>query len=428
MSSFRPIAVLLLLSVYLGLVAVHSLAAPIEKTGNLEKILRENIIPYWMPKMIDEENGGYKLNHGLNGEWRGPGPKGIVTQSRMVWYLSSLVRSGYGTESDLAGARHGFRFLAERMWDQRDGGFFWSVDYTGKRPEIAEKHLYGQSFALYGLSEYYLASGDPDALELAWKLFRLLEYRAHDREFGGYREFFLKDWSIPPPSVNGPMGYPHSVKLMNTHLHLMEAFTTFYEATRDAVVRERLIELINIQSNSVVRKTVGACTDRYHADWTPMQGPTHSVASYGHDLENIWLLVEAFRIAGLNEFPFLDLFRTLFSYSMEFGHDRQSGGFFHSGPLGEPAVDRSKIWWVEAEALVSALMMYSLTGEEHYAEVFEKTLTWIEKRQVDWKRGDWFAEISPEGNAGGVKSGLWKSPYHNGRAMLKCLEILKRLE
>jgi mannobiose 2-epimerase len=214
---------------------------------------------------------------------------------------------------------------------------------------------------------------------------------------------------------------------MNTHLHLMEAITTFYLTTKDSLVKERLTELILVQSNAVVRKTLGACTDQYHRNWTPLQGPNAERVSYGHDLENIWLLIEACEAAGLSGGPLLDLYRALFGYALRYGFDRKHGGFYDSGPFNTAADRRDKIWWVQAECLVSASYMYRITGEEVYWRCFSQTLDWIIKQQVDWEHGDWHMRITVSGNPAGEKAGAWKSPYHNGRAMLQCLALLLSL-
>jgi cellobiose epimerase len=231
----------------------------------VEKILRGNIMPFWKAKCLDRANGGYILNHDIKGEPRTAPVKMIVTQARMLWYFSRLARAGIDPRENLEAAELGFRFLRDRMWDARNGGFHWQVDETGLKRLMPHKHLYGQAFALYGLSEYYLASGRKDALGLATRLFDLLESRAHDTKNGGYREFFGEDWTAPPPGVNSYMGSgaDPDVKLMNTHLHLLEAMTTYYRASKSQFARERLLELIAIETSSVVRKDLGACTDRY---------------------------------------------------------------------------------------------------------------------------------------------------------------------
>lgn len=394
---------------------------------SLEKILYENIIPFWYPQTIDQESGGYRLNHDYEGKYQGPGPKSLVTQTRTVWFFSYLYRNGYGKAEHLAAARHGYEFLVEKMRDPLHGGYFWEVDASGETPTKPDKHLYGQSFALYALSEYATASGDREALRHAQELFNVLEYRAYDRENGGYIESFTRDWQAPPADSRNYMSVTPDVKLMNTHLHLMEAFTTYYRATNEPLARERLIELVRIESNTVVRKWLGACTDKFTHSWKPLRGPNYDVVSYGHDVENIWLLIDACDALGVSNMPLMDLYDTLFDYSLKYGYDEVNGGFYNTGPFNEPATDRTKVWWVQSECLVTPLEMYRLTGNEKYYRIFRKTLDWIMNHQVDWKNGDWHANVSEEGKSSGGKAHAWKSPYHNGRAVIRCLETLKAL-
>ena len=391
----------------------------------LERNLRDNIISFWYPKCLDRKNGGYIINFGPQGESKGDGTKMIVTQARMVWLFSRLARAGYGGPEYLEAADWGYRFLRERMWDAKHGGFYWEVDATGQQKLKPKKHLYGQSFALYALSEYYRASQKKEVLDFAVEFFNLLESKSHDKVHGGYVEFFNEDWTRPPANTVSYMNDGIDVKLMNTHLHLLEAMTTFYRASRLPLARERLLELITIESNTVVRKSLGACTDKYGPDWQPRLDGAYARVSYGHDLENIWLLVDACKAAGLSNYPLLDLYRVLFDYSLKYGYDAEKGGFFESGFFNKPADRRGKVWWVEAEALVSALYMYRLTQEPKYLEVFEKTYQFIEQYQTDWKYGEWHATITPEGRPQGDKAHIWKAGYHNGRAMIECLEMLR---
>jgi cellobiose epimerase len=393
----------------------------------LEKNLKENILPFWLSRSIDRTNGGYTINFGPRGEAKGPGVKMIVTQTRTLWLFARAARAGYCQKECLEGAEHGYRFLREKMWDHKHGGFYWEVDATGEKQQKTGKHLYGQSFALYAISEYALASGRKDVLDFAIKFFNLLEEKSHDGKHGGYHEFFNADWSEAKderPYLGGSPG----LKLMNTHLHLMEAMTTFYRASKLPLARERLIELINIESNTVVRKDLGACTDKYETDWTPLLEGEFARVSYGHDLENIWLLIDACDAAGLSNYPLKDLYRTLFDYSLRFGYDNDKGGFYDSGPFNKPADRLSKVWWVEAEALVSALYMYRSTRDRKYLDVFDKTYQFIDEYQVDWEKGEWHQQINPDGTRQGDKAHPWKAGYHNGRAMIECLQILKNLK
>ena len=391
----------------------------------LEKILMENIAPFWFDKSLDREHGGYIINFGPDGQARGSGTKMIVSQARTVWLFSRLARAGYRRDEHLEAAAHGYRFLTEKMWDPKHGGFFWEVDATGERQLKPRKHLYGQSFALYAISEYYLASRRREALDFATEFFRLLEEKAHDKAHGGYIEAFEPGWTPVAAGEASYMGAPSGLKLMNTHLHLMEAITTFYQASRLRLARERLIELIGIESNAVVRKTLGACTDKYEPDWTPRLDANYARVSYGHDIENVWLLMEACDAVGLSNGAYMDLYQTLWAYSLKYGYDEANGGFYYTGDFNRPADDRDKSWWVQAEAIVSALRMYRPTKDAKYLAVFDKTLELIESKMVDWEHGEWHSTIAPDGTARGDKANPWKAGYHNGRAMIECIEILR---
>jgi mannose/cellobiose epimerase-like protein (N-acyl-D-glucosamine 2-epimerase family) len=392
----------------------------------LERILNENIVPFWYPQVIDEKNGGYQLNHDSNGTFQGPSDKALVTQARTVWFFSRLYNSGYGGPEHLAAAEHGYAFLRDQLWDDEFGGFVWSVDATGQIATRPHKHLYAQGFALYALTEFATASKKAEAAGLAAELFYLLEEKAHDATYGGYMEWFRRDWG-PGPKTGTYMSTPIDGKLMNTHLHLLEPFTTYAELSGDDLVRERLIELILVQSNAVLRKELGACTDKYARDWTPLLDPAYARVSYGHDIENVWLLIEACRAAGLPNGPLTDLYRQLVDYALRYGFDHERGGFYDAGNFAQPADAKAKVWWVQAEGLVALLYMYELTGELKYWQAFVATYDWIEGQQVDWRHGDWHASVAPSGVASGAKANAWKSPYHNGRAVLKCLQILTQM-
>jgi mannobiose 2-epimerase len=392
----------------------------------LEKVLQENIASFWLSKSPDNVNGGYTINFGPNSEPKGPGTKMIVTQARTMWLFARLARAGYSGNEYIDAAEHGYRFLKEKMWDAENGGFYWEVDATGNDKLEPKKHLYGQSFALYAISEYYLATNRQDVLDFAIRFFELLEEKSHDKLYGGYIEFFDQDWTPIVDDETSYMGTPAELKLMNTHLHLLEAITTFYRASKLPLARERLLELINIQSNAVVRKNLSACTDKYERDWTPRLDSGYARVSYGHDIENIWLLMEACDTAGISNYPFGDLYRTLFDYSYKYGYDQSAGGFYDSGLFNQPADRLNKVWWVEAEAIVSALHMNQLTGDPKYLDVFEQTYDYIEKYFVDWQYGEWHQNISARSVASGDKASIWKAGYHDGRAMIECLEILKQ--
>jgi mannobiose 2-epimerase len=216
------------------------------------------------------------------------------------------------------------------------------------------------------------------------------------------------------------------MKTMNTHLHLLEAITRFYEVSADAAARERINELMLVLSSAVVRKHIGACSNLHARDWTPVLDRRQSFVSYGHDLETGYLLTRACETIRAPAAPLLDLFRAFAGYSLRYGLDKRHGGFYHTGRFNKRANDRSKVWWVQAEALLALLALWKLTGEEVYRAQFSHTLDWIYRHQADWNAGEWHARIDSRGRANGDKAGAWKGPYHAGRALLECLDKLGR--
>jgi mannose/cellobiose epimerase-like protein (N-acyl-D-glucosamine 2-epimerase family) len=394
------------------------------KKEKLEGLLVKNILPFWYPKTVDWDDGGYRLNHDIHGQWRGPANKDVITQARTVWFFARLSTTRHGRPEHLDAARHGYEFLRDWMWDKEYGGFYWEVDSSGRRATRPDKHLCAQSFALYALCEYASASQDASVMKLALELFALLEARAHDSRCGGYREYFRRDWSFAPKDLTGYVTTPPDIKLMSTHLHLMEAVTPLFYATKDTSVKERLLELIFIQSSSLTHKVHGACTDQYHPDWTPVESADNRRVSFGHLLKTIWMLAEACATAGISNGPWLDYYRQAFQQALRYGFDRKRGGFYDAGTFAVKADRREKVWYIQAEGLLCALYMYRLSAEEKYWQCFSATLEWIVNRQADWEYGDWYWQIEADGKPSGDKARSWKGPYHNGRAVIRCLELL----
>lgn len=404
-----------------------------EWRGQLNEVLRDNILKFWLERSIDREHGGYYMHFDAKGKRKAENTKGIVTQARNLWLFSRVARNDFEGEglpsrdTLLAAAKHGWEGLRDILWDHEHGGFFWLVDPVAGKVTMPGKHLYGQSFGLYALAEYYRASGEKEARGLAERLVDHMENHAYDTRYGGYEEYFEANWSKPPEGTQGYMG-PSHWKLMNTHLHLMEAFSTWVMAHETQLGRRRLEELVQIQSNAVVRKPLGACTDKYLRDWTPITGGPNGRVSYGHDIENVWLLVDANRALGHSSYPLRDLFITLWDYTLRYGYDAENGGLYYLGEPNQLAMNREKSWWVQAEALVSALTMYEMTRDPRYLGVFSKTWDLVRTKMVDRESGEWHSRITAAGVADGDKAHNWKAGYHNGRAMIECMRLLKRLE
>jgi mannobiose 2-epimerase len=396
-----------------------------EQARRCRAILKSSLVDFYLPAAVDRTHGGY-LESLRDGRLAPTGEKFLTLQARQLWFFSTLAREGIERDAARAAARPGYEFLEKHMRDRRHGGYFSKVTDAGA-PRDPRKHAYLNAFALYGLVAYHRATGEPQALAAAKDLFRTLEEKAHDRRHGGYVEFFTADWRpVTDPKEPGYVG-AIGTKTYNTHLHLLEALTELYRAWPDPLVRERLAELLVINTGTVRHPDFPFNIDGWHPDWRRVEAQANQRASYGHDVECAWLALDAGRALGLAPALLRGWAERLCGYSLKYGYDRRHGGFYYTGPPGKPADDTRKEWWVQAEALVSMLEMYRLTGRREYYDAFTQTLDFVAKHQVA-REGSWWATRTADGRPMGTqRSSMWQGAYHNGRAMLFCAKMLEAL-
>ena len=394
----------------------------------LEKMLLENIIPFWYPRVLDFENGGYCLNHDMKGKWLGPINKEVVSQARTLWFFSRLCRTSYSKPEYLNAARCGFEFLSRSLWDDQYGGVFWEVNPAGTTSVVDEKHLCGQTFALFALSEYGMSTKSGRALDMSTELYELIEHYGRDHVHGGYFEVLARDWSPASSESQSFMNTVPEMKLAVTHLHLLEALATYFLASQNALARGSLFELILIESNTVTRPSMLSpfvTATRFTPNWKSWLGKEANYALCGFELKKIWILLQAAQTLNISPYLLLD-FNALAAQSItDRGFDSSEGGFFDVS-LHDLEKSAVKPWWIQAEALVSLLNMYLLTDEPRYFRLFSQTLNWISENLVDWEHGGWYPVVGENGPGGHFKADAWKTPYHNGRAIIVCIEMLDR--
>lgn len=381
---------------------------------SMDHELRENILPYWYQTM-DRRDGGFAGLVARDGTVDFTSPKGLVMHSRHLW-ASSRAWLERRNPLDLAAARHAYAFLTTRLLDPGQG-FWWTVDAQGT-PGFENKVLYGQAFAIYGLSQYYRASGDPSALELAVETFDLLEKTGRDRQFGGYYEAVDRRWTKPLVQALSEVDIPCS-KSMNTNLHVLEALTTLHGVSGLPRVTEALGSLLQVFEDHILvtPEHLGLYFDR---DWKNL---TDHV-SYGHDVEASWLLAEAAEAFYGHEIPLAQKEVSIRVARNSLRVILDNGGSLpnelHGGHL-----DTDRIWWVQAEAVVGMVNGWELTGDEAFLDAAEAVWSFIDRFLVDRLQGEWFWLVDAAGRPAPdrPKGGLWKTSYHNGRA---CLEVIAR--
>jgi len=387
----------------------------------IESELRNNLVPFWREHSVDHDRGGFIAEMANDGSVLEDAPRGLILNTRLLWAFAALHRH-LGDTSDLELARRAFRYLDSRFRDPDHGGYFWRLD-AGGRPLDRSKRTYGQAFCVYALSELHLATGDSSPLERAQDVYRLIEEHARDRTFGGYLEARAADWAEAQELrlSNKDM---NEAKSMNTHLHVLEAYTNLYRAWPDPGLALRLEEVIAIFGRFIISRDVG---DRHlHHFFDERWNLRSDTCTYGHDIESAWLLCEAAEVLSNPELAAtvrlwaVDLARTTLAEAID-----GDGGLAYEGRGGE-ITNPHRDWWCQAEAVVGFWQVYQLTGEAAFAEAAAACWRFIDRHQADRTRGEWFWRVLADGtiDESEPKVSEWKGPYHTVRM---CLEMLRRL-
>ena len=117
--------------------------------------LRSNLLPFWLQKSTDIQNGGFVGWMSNEGIIDPVSPKGLILNTRLLWTFSALYRFNKDKRCDDM-ARRAYDYLQTYFWDPQYGGAFWQVDYQGNLLDDSKK-IYGQAFYIYALTEYFLA-------------------------------------------------------------------------------------------------------------------------------------------------------------------------------------------------------------------------------------------------------------------------------
>jgi mannobiose 2-epimerase len=221
----------------------------------------------------------------------------------------------------------------------------------------------------------------------------------------------------------------NSPKSMNTHLHILEAYTNLLRVWRDPLLEAKQAELAELTMDRILDASTGHFKLFFDNQWNSLSDHV----SFGHDIEGSWLLVEAANVLGDAK-----LIRRARKSALAMadavyaqGLDRDGSLFYEADGQGK-LIDPNKHWWAQAEAVVGFYNAFQLSGEARFRVASRRAWDYIEAKVVDRVHGEWHAKLTPGGvpltakeDSDATLIGPWKCPYHNSRV---CLEMIERLE
>lgn len=421
----------------------HQLPDKHEIQTHLDEIrhhLHQELLPFWQARCVDEQYGGFLTYYDRNGNPSGDTIKTLLGHARLVFSCAHTHRAGHGDGFWLDRAKYGYRFILEHFWDERYGGWYWTVERDGT-PRIRNKIMYGFSFIIYSFSELAMASGDSEPLKWALRTLDMLQTNAADNFFGAYWEMFEENWQRTAPGV-----YGGDRKTLDVHMHLMEAFTNLYAATGDIVHKRRTEDIISLLLERMTHPDYGTGIAQFSADFTPLrailfktvwgadrdvddiEGRPLDNTSYGHNVELGWLLNRASDVLGLERDKYSASIRKLYDHCLKYGIDWNKGGVYCEGPNEGPARERNKEFWQQAETLIAMLDGFEHYHAPCYWDAYKNVHRFVFDVMINHKVGEWFALFGQDNEMiWDHMSHAWKINYHTVRSMLECEQRLKGL-
>ena len=394
-----------------------------QRIGEESRGLAERILSWWLAYDILPE--GF---HGVVDGKNVPHPeenRGLILGARILWTLAEASRVLKKEEYRKAAQAYERFFL--RDFTDPQGGYWREVAPDG-RPTQPEKMTYANSFALYALSAAARDLESEEAGAAADRQFRFLEDMARDMLFGGYFEVLTPEGEWDPESSLGCSENTSQVKTMNTSLHAIEAVTAYVRLRpENGEARARLRDLFRLFCDRILDPDTMHFYQYFDRTWHP----TDKRASYGHDIEGSWLLLEAAEVLGdpeaVEEAKGLAVRMT--KASLDEGISDK--GFLRSE--FDPRTGKMKknySWWEQNEAVVASFNAWQISGEERYLRsakaILEGILTCFWDHEKGGYRPHLREDLTPVETDN--RASMWICPYHNTRMCLELIERIGRME
>jgi mannobiose 2-epimerase len=386
----------------------------------LKSEMVKSILPFWMHRATDRLNGGFYGQILSDETVVQNAPKGAVLNARILWTFSAAYNIT-GSAVYLEHARIAFNYFSEYFIDKQFGGVYWSVNSDGSMLN-GRKQIYAQAFGIYALAEYYLATGEQDSILLASDLFGFIEKYAFDTKSNGYIEARSREWE-PLDDLRLSEKDANEPKSMNTHLHILEAYTKLFEIWKDDDLGNKLQNLITLHTDKILSAENGHFNLFFDMDWNPKS----EHYSFGHDIEGAWLITEAAKTLGLKVVTekVRQLAVMMAETTLQEGISGDDGSLYNEGESGI-ITDTDRHWWTQAEAIIGFINAWELSKNAKYLVAAGRVWDFI-KAHMRHPSGEWWWLINNTYEPDETQDlvGEWKCPYHNTRC---CIEIMKRVD
>jgi N-acylglucosamine 2-epimerase len=370
--------------------------------------LLDDIVPFWMRHGFDREYGGIGNILDDTGQVLGH-DKYLWSQGRALWTFSALYNRVQPQPAWLEFAAHIYRYLTTHGRDA-EGRWMYRLSSDGEVLERDES-IYVDGFALAGLSEYFVATGDRAALDLALATYE--NTRARLQRPGSYK---TAPYEIPPGlKAHGPR----------------MIFAFFYynlgEVSDRDDIRQAGLELAHEILDDFYVADKDAILEFVAPDGSFVNSPAGRACVPGHGLEALWFLISIFERAG--EMERIPLCCRLIRRHLELAWDDEYGGLKLALDIeGQEPIYWQKAdckpWWVQVEALVATAYAHVHSREAWCLEWHQRVQEWA-FAHYPVEDGEWTQWVDRTGRKMSSAALPVKDPFHLPRALIYLIELFE---
>ncbi len=373
--------------------------------------LLNDTIPFWFPKSIDEEYGGFLLMRDRDGTLLDD-DKAVWIQGRATWLLATLYNTAEQKKEWLDGARKGIEFLLNHCFDC-DGRMFFHVTRDGKSIR-KRRYFFSETFAVIALAAYAKATNDKAIADKAMEIFgKCITYSTG--------EIMLQpkfESTRPSKGIGVPM------IMMNTAQQLRET-------TGDPRCDKWITKWIHEIETFFVKDDIKCVMEQVAPDGGIIDHIDGRTLNPGHAIEGAWFILHEAKYRN-NDKHLIELGCKMLDYMWERGWDKEYGGILYfrdvyNKPVQEYWQDM-KFWWPQNEAIIATLLAYTITGDEKYKQWHQQIHSYAYTHFHDKEHGEWFGYLHRDGTvAQPAKGNLFKGPFHLPRQEWYCWKLLEQI-
>ncbi len=308
--------------------------------------------------------------------------------------------------------------ILELFQDKRSGGFYNAINGEGEAIS-SEKLAYDQVFVLLAACTAKIV-GSPRADELIAAIDETIEKYFWDEEYG----FLRNSWDNNFQKLDTYRG-------INANMHAVEAFTAAFDVTGEKKYRDRAYRIAKGAIDGLARSNNWFLPEHFNEKWEQekdfnIDNPADPFRPYGVTIGHLFewsrlILHSKVQMAGTGEdLSWIDSAAiSLYQVGREFGWavDGNPGFVYTINWSGKPVVT-SRMFWVVAEALMSAHALYLQTGDETFRQDYDNWWEYVDSKVIDKVNGSWFHELNP---AQEVVEHTWQGKPDTYHAFNACL-------